>query len=471
MGELYAEKFFNDPRVKKAKQLIAEALADVQRKVEGIRPADPDKQVAYAQALHDCAQARGGSLYYPYLGSGFGKGALVELADGSLKYDFISGIGPHYWGHSHPDMMQAGVDAALGDTVMQGNLQQNTDSLKLLQSTVQLARLNGGALEHCFLSTSGAAANENALKIILQKKRPAERILCFEKCFSGRTLALAQMTDKAAYRDGLPVALAVDYVPFYDPEDPTGSTDRAVNRLNQHLGRFPKRHAGMCMELIQGEAGYYPGSHDFFMALIEVLQKHEIAVWVDEIQTFGRTTQPFAFQHFQLDDCVDVVTVGKLSQVCATLFTANYKPGPGLLSQTFTASSSAIAAGNLIMERFLQGDFFGEDGKIERCHQRFVGHLKQLHARFPQAICGPFGTGAMIGFTVFGGDFNQSKAFTDRLFDAGVICFIAGAQPTRVRFLLPIAAIKMQDIDAVGAIIANELERAVAANEREPTKA
>ena len=41
-------------------------------------------------------RSRGG--YYPYIGSGRGRGALVELIDGSVKWDMINGIGVHMFG-------------------------------------------------------------------------------------------------------------------------------------------------------------------------------------------------------------------------------------------------------------------------------------------------------------------------------------------------------------------------------------
>jgi len=51
-------------------------------------------------------------------------------------------------------------------------------------------------------------------------------------------------------------------------------------------------------------------------------------VVADEVQTFGRTTRLFAFQHFGLESLIDIVTVGKMLQVCATLFTRPCTPAP-----------------------------------------------------------------------------------------------------------------------------------------------
>src|SRR3954462_4952584 len=139
MGKLAAAALATDARVAEAKRLLAEALRDAQAGITGVRPPDPELRQGYLDALARFGAERGGALYYPYLGSGIGNGALVELADGSVKLDMITGIGVHYFGHSHPLLLNAGIDAALRDTVMQGNLQQNVESAKLAQTLIDLS--------------------------------------------------------------------------------------------------------------------------------------------------------------------------------------------------------------------------------------------------------------------------------------------------------------------------------------------
>ncbi len=443
-----------DPRVTEAKRLLRETLRDHQAAFTGIRPPDPDLRAGYAETLARFAANRGAALHYPYLGSGMGRGALVELADGSVKYDFISGIGVHYMGHNHPSLLEAGVDAALGNTVMQGNLQQNTDSEELLGALLAAANRKGAKLAHGFLTSSGAMANENALKVIFQKRFPANRVLAFEHGFAGRTLALSQVTDKAAYRKGLPEMLAVDYVPFYDAARPAASTAEAVAALKEHLARHPGLHACMIFELIQGEGGgYLPGTPDFFRALMRILRTAEVTVLVDEIQTFGRTSEYFAFQHFGLDEFADVVTLGKLSQACATLIRAEYQPKPGLVSQTFTAPSVAIKSALVILEYMDKQGLLGAEGKIMRLGRRFTEKLADLARRRPDLAAGPFGMGGMIAFTPLGGDTDKVNRFLRNLFDAGVIGFIAGANPAKARFLLPVGGVEEADIDIVFPIL------------------
>ena len=221
---LVSGELFSDPRITQAKQLLSETLLDYSRKIDSVRPPNPALVPQYKSALDRLAVARGGAPYFPYLTSGLGNGPFVELGDGSVKLDFIVGIGVHGMGHSHPLMLDATIDAGLEDTVMQGNLQHNSGSLAMCERLIGLANRQGAKLDHCLLSTSGAMANENSLKIAFHNRFPASRVICLDNCFAGRSLALAQLTDRPAYRAGLPKTLDVDFIPMFHPADPEGTT-------------------------------------------------------------------------------------------------------------------------------------------------------------------------------------------------------------------------------------------------------
>jgi acetylornithine/N-succinyldiaminopimelate aminotransferase len=450
--ELIAKSLQDDPRITEAKRLLKETVTEHQKQINDIKPPLSSLKQSYESMLNEMANIRGGKLWFPYIGSGIGNGALVELADGSIKYDFISGIGVHFLGHSHPDLLEAAIDSAISNTVMQGHLQQNIDSLELSKLLVKAS-----GLPHCFLTSSGAMANENAIKIAFQKKQPAYRILAFEHCFAGRTLTISQITDKPSFREGLPCNTFVDYIPFYDPRYPQESTEAAVTALKKYIARYPKEHALMCMEFVQGEGGFYMGSEAFFKAIIHVLKENQIAVFADEVQTFGRLQELFAFQYFHLQSEVDIVSVGKMSQVCATLFTDEYKPKPGLLSQTFTGSTSAIKASLVILKELLTGGYYGAHGKIDKISRHFIDKLDALSKKHPRLIQGPFGTGCMIAFTPYDGSVQKTTDFVHRLFHNGVLSFIAGSNPTRVRFLVPGGIVTTKDIDRVMHIIEQTL--------------
>jgi len=454
MAKTVADGFFNDPRLEQAKKLISEALGEHSSKIIGVKPGNPELKESYDALLKKMADYRGGALFYNYLGSGIGNGPLVELADGSVKYDFITGIGVHYMGHSHPGVINAQINGAISNTVMNGHLQQNTDTASLLELFSKEACKYGAGVKNVFLSTSGAMANENAFKIIFQKRFPANRFFAFEKCFAGRTLGMAWVTDKAAYRQGLPKTLDVDYIPFYCESDHQGSIDLAVNAMKKYITRFPGQHAGFVMEVIQGENGSWVGNTEYFEALIKVCKDNNISVFIDEVQSFARTSELFAFQYFKLDKHADVVAVGKNSQVCATLFTDDHKPKPGLMSQTFTGSAAQIAASYYVIHSIVNGDYLGENGKIQKLHAKFKSNLEKISKKYPEKLKGPYGIGAMVAMSVFNGDEAKSKAFTIKLFENGVLSFMAGGHPTtRVRFLMPVMVTEEKHIDEVCEII------------------
>ena len=152
--------YLQDPRLEKAKELISEALNEHSQKIEGVKPADPELKQSYSELMTEFGANRGGKLFYDYIGSGIGNGALVELADGSVKYDFITGIGVHYFGHSHPGVVKAQVDGAVTNTTMSGNLQQNIDSPRLYKLILDQANKYKADFDHMFMTSSGVMATK-----------------------------------------------------------------------------------------------------------------------------------------------------------------------------------------------------------------------------------------------------------------------------------------------------------------------
>lgn len=446
-NSLVAKQLLADPRVAEATKLLKAALAEHR---QNIQPRGPIAELAksFQASLDEFADLRGNSLFFPYLGSGAGQSALVELADGSVKYDLITGIGVHAMGHANTEMIGELIPAALADTVMQGNLQQNTESLELSRDLVSLANRNGAELDHCFLSSSGAMANENALKILFQYRSGSSRILAFENAFAGRTHLTAQVTDRPKNRVGQPLTVPVDYIPFFDAKQPEESTARSLETVERFLQRYPDAHCGFIMELVQGEGGYYTAPKEYFVALCDLLRKHHVPIFFDEIQTFGRTDAPFAFQMLKLDKYADIVSIGKMTQICATLFRRELNPQPGLLSQTFTSSTTAIVAARWILRQLTEGNFYGPEGRIAEIHRRFVARFEAIHKQAPDKLSGPWGTGAMIAFTPLDGSAAAAKKVLHALYDAGVMAFVAGAGPARIRFLPPFLSLTNEEIDA-----------------------
>ncbi len=457
-----AQELHSSPALNGAIATIVSEVRSKSARLTGPRgPVSPELKETFESLMKRAAEVRGRGLLYPYLGSGLGNGALVELVDGSVKWDMISGIGVHFFGHSDPGMIEAGVRGALNDTVNHGNLQANWDVYEFGETLLKLAQKNS-KLAHVYPCTSGAMANENAIKVCYQKHAPASRVLAFKDCFMGRSVTMSQIGDAAANRVGLPLSTQVDYMPFYDPvmAQRMGQTrfiDMCVSHLNQYVERYPKQHACFIFELMQGEGGFNVGTRDYFKALMDVCKANNIAVWDDEIQTFGRSPRMFAYEYFDLGDYVDVFCVGKMTQVCATMFTRGYNPGPGLLSGTYVSGGTQFATGTQVLNRLADpaNGFYGDDGKFARHHRAFSEHARALIAKHPEWFpsAGKYGelgdlvggVGGMMRFTPFGGDKDKVNKACKTLFDEGVIVFYCGHGPYHVRMLPPLPVFDEKD--------------------------
>ena len=457
-GRLIGDALRSDPRIAQAKRLIAQAVADHGRSLGDVQPPNDSVADDHKRLLDRLAATRGGPPIWPYLSTGVGHGPYVELTDGSVKLDFIGGIGVHGAGHSHRAMIDAAIDAAIDDTVMQGNLQQHPPSIGFAERMIKLANQGGAPLDRMLIATSGAMANENAIKIALHNRAPADRVIAFDNAFAGRSLAMAAITDRPKYRTGLPLTLDVDYLPFRDPHHTTRSTRWAVDECRRLLDRHPDRYAAFWAEPIAGEGGYYAGSHDFFAAICEQLRAANVPIIFDEVQSFSRTSRPFAFQHYGLDEFADIVTFGKITQACGTLWRESLHPTAPILSQTFTGSTSAIATGIAMIDQLVDRGCFGDEGQNMLRHRYFADKLESLSNEFPDRVRGPYGEGMMIAFTPDDGSFDAAKQMMDRLYDKGLLGFVCGGGPTRIRFLPPPVITTNQHIDHAISILRSVLQ-------------
>lgn len=450
MSQAVGSQIAQDNAIKAAIDTIVAQVNQHNSTITDARPATQGSESTFQSMLDRAAATKGRPLLYPMIGSGAGNGPLVELADGSVKWDMITGIGVHYFGHGHPELVRASLEGSLQDTPKHGNLQSNFDAYRFSELLVELASRNS-KLSQCFLTTSGAMANESALKVCYQKHAPAGRVIAFKHCFMGRSVTMAQIGDSAGGRVGIPLTTQVDYMPFWNEkaaEEVGGKTryiDHCCWKLQQLIDRYPKQHACFIFELIQGEGGFNVAPREFLVALMDICKANNIAVWDDEIQSFGRTGEMFAYETLDLGDYVDVFCVGKMTQVCATMYTDEYAPKPGLLSGTFTGSSQDFSTGIRILEMLRDGDLYGDSGKLAHHHGQFKKHAEALVAKHPDwfpkvPYAGDLvgGIGGMMRLTPFGGDQKKIAAACKACFDEGVILFWCGHGPHHVRMLPPV---------------------------------
>ena len=132
--ELLSKEVQNNELISKNLQEIIDELQKIQSKITEVKAPTEEGVKHQETLLKQIDDGRGRPLFYPYVGSGVGRGPYVELEDGSIKLDLINGIGVNILGHSHPRLAEAMMKAGMSDLVMQGNLQPNNEYNDMLQN-------------------------------------------------------------------------------------------------------------------------------------------------------------------------------------------------------------------------------------------------------------------------------------------------------------------------------------------------
>lgn len=454
MNEVSGLSIAQSPSIENSFEEVIQEIDAKTQLITDIKESDPSAAESYQKKIDELGQRRGRPLWFPYLGSGAGRGALVELMDGSVKLDLINGIGIHVLGHSHPAIIKASLKAAVSDVVIQGNLQMNDEYFQLQKRLVDLGR-KGSRLEHVWITTSGSMSNEIALKISRQKNSPARMIVAMEEAFAGRTTMMTEVGDNPAHGVGQPTYDEVLRIPFYDRNDPQ-SAEKSLRALKEHVAKHEGNISIFGFEPVQGEGGFKVAPREFFIPMMEFCREKGIAVWADEVQTFCRTGEFFAFQKLDIGEYLDIVTLAKTAQVAATLYTPEYNPKPGLIAGTFAGSSVALAAGNEILKT-LESGFMGDSGRITAIHNKFIEVFNGLiEGSCKGLLAEADGIGLMVAVTPFGGDKAKVFDLVKKLYHNGLMCFACGHGPYRLRFLVP-ATITDQQIEKAGEILEKSL--------------
>lgn len=449
----------NNNLMEKMDHLFSEILI-AQRSYDHLREADPDKTLHMQKLLDELTSLKGKPPVFPYISTGRGHGPFTELVDGSVKYDLIGAIGPNLLGHSHPLYIKAHLEAATSDVMTCGNLLPYQESLGLSKELLSHVK-STTKLSHFWFTGSGSFANDTALKMIWQKKAPRYKVLAFQKAFAGRSIATQDITFNQAYREGMPRSIEVTHIPHFNQNQPEVSLENTLKALDAAWSADPDSYCAIMIELIQGEAGFVYGTSDYYKEIFKWAKAKNLYIWVDEVQSFARTTELFAFQAFKLEQYVDIVTVGKALQACGVLYSEELNPKPGLIAGTFNGSIAALNAGEKIVHFLTNGNFYGEQGRMKELETIFIDGLKGLaDSSCKNKIPYVGGIGTMISFEVGDASKDISNAFIKQLFNNGIISFTAGSNPTRIRFLIPIS-LKPEHISEIFNIIEKTIHEVV----------
>ncbi|MFC3676205.1 aspartate aminotransferase family protein [Ferrovibrio xuzhouensis] len=302
-----------------------------------------------------------------------GEGPYLYTADGRRYLDFGSGIAVTALGHSHPHLVRA-IQEQAAKLWHVSNLFRSPEQEKLASRLVA-----NSFADKAFFCNSGAEANEGAVKIarkyFASKGQPEKwRIITFEGCFHGRTLAMLAATNNKKYLEGF--------------GEKVNGFDQVPLDLAALKAAITGETAAVMIEPIQGEGGIRTVEPEMMRAIRKLCDDKGLLLILDEIQTgMGRTGKLFAHEWSGITP--DIMSLAKGLgggfPVGAVLATEEAASGmaPGTHGTTFGGNIMAMVAANAVLDVMLEPGFF--DGVQTRASY-FKQQLTMLADRYPDIV-------------------------------------------------------------------------------------
>lgn len=256
--------------------------------------------------------------------------------ENGMEYlDLYSGHGVISIGHTQPHYV-AKVKEQLDAIGFYSNAIQNPLQVELAQKLGELSGYDDYAL---FLCSSGAEANENALKLA-SFHNGKSRVIAFDNSFHGRTSAAVAVTDNKKIVAPINAQQVVTFLP--------------LNQID--LVETELQKGDVCtviIEGIQGVGGLDEGTTEFFQALEKLCKQYEAVLILDEVQSgYGRSGKFFAHQYHNIK--ADIICLAKGMgngfPIGGILIAPHFKASYGLLGTTFGGSHLACAAGIAVLD-------------------------------------------------------------------------------------------------------------------------
>jgi acetylornithine/N-succinyldiaminopimelate aminotransferase len=320
-----------------------------------------------------------------------GEGVHLFDVEGKKYLDMVAGIAVCALGHAPPELAETLADQArrLWHT---SNLYFNANSLHLAENLIAAS-----FADRVFFCNSGAEANEAAVKLARRYMhvtgRPERKeIICANKSFHGRTLAMIAATGQEKYRVGFdPIPGGFSHVPFGD----LAALEKAIT----------PNTCAILLEPVQGEGGVIPAPEGYLKGVRALCDKAGVLLILDEVQTgVGRTGTLFAYE--QEDIKPDLLSLAKGLAggipIGAMLCTEEVAKGweAGSHNTTFGGNPLAAACAQVVLQRVRQADFLRH---VQKKGAYLSEKLQELAKNHPGKVLGERGRGLMRGLVLKGG--------------------------------------------------------------------
>ncbi|MFT7576696.1 MAG: acetylornithine/N-succinyldiaminopimelate aminotransferase [Alphaproteobacteria bacterium] len=363
-----------------------------------------------------------------------GEGSWLIAKGGERYLDFGSGIAVNTLGHAHPRLVAALTEQA-GKVWHTSNLYRIDGQERLAENLVA-----NTFADKVFFCNSGAEACEGAIKLARRyhfaKGNPERnRVITFEGCFHGRTLATIAAAGNPKHLEG------------FGPEMP-GFDHVATLDVEAARAAVGPETAAIMIEPIQGEGGIRNVPVEVLQGLRALCDEHGILLIIDEVQTgVGRTGKLFAHEWAGITPDVMPIAkgIGGGFPLGAILATEDAAQGmvPGTHGSTFGGNPLAVAVGAEVLDAVLEDGFMdGVQAKSLRLRQE----LARLQDEHPDMIEDIRGSGLLLGVKLKAplGD------VVNACFDEKLLTVVAGDNV--MRLIPPLNVTDEELVDAVNRI-------------------
>lgn len=238
-------------------------------------------------------------------------------------------------GHSHPHYVNR-LQEQLQKIAFYSNAVENPLQQQLADEIGEQSCLHEYQL---FLCSSGAEANENALKLA-SFHTGKTRVVAFKNAFHGRTSAAVAATDNQNINAPLNQQQQVTFIPFNDAQ-----------ALEKELQKGDV--CAVIFEPIQGVGGLDMPDDDFVVKMEQLCHQYSTALIADEVQSgFSRSGTFFAFQKNNIKPHVITMAkgMGNGFPIGGILVHPDVKPKYGMLGTTFGGNHLACIASLAVLE-------------------------------------------------------------------------------------------------------------------------
>ncbi len=268
-----------------------------------------------------------------------GRGSWLIDHRGKRHLDFVQGWAVNALGHCPPQIAQA-LAAQSARLINPSPGFFNDAALALAQRLSALS-----CLSSVFLASSGAEANEGAIKLARRwgsrYRDGAYEVITFADAFHGRTLTMMSASGKAGWDS------------IFEPKVP-GFPKARLNDVDSVQALIGPRTVAVMLEPVQGEAGVIPATPQFLRELRALCDAHNLLLILDEVQTgVGRTGTLFAFE--QAGIAPDVLTLAPLSALLANDRADCFEPGDQ--GGTYCGNPLMAAVGLAVLKTVAQPAF------------------------------------------------------------------------------------------------------------------